>query len=66
MLDEAEKIVSSVKVYQATRISTEPSLLEVIQGSRLTLDCAVTVSSELAESLEVFWLKDSSRLVVRR
>ena len=66
LLDEAEKIVSSVKVYQATRISTEPSSLEVVEGSRLTLDCDLTVSSQLAESLEVFWLKDDERLVVRR
>ena len=66
MLDEAEKIVSSVKVYQATRISTEPSVVEVVEGSRLTLDCALTVSPELADSLEVSWLKDSAGLVVRR
>ena len=66
LLDEAEKVVSTVKVYQATRISTEPSSLEGVEGSRLTLDCDLTVSSQLAESLEVFWLKDDERLVVRR
>ena len=66
LLDEAEKIVSNVKVFQATRISTEPSMVEVVEGSRLTLDCDLTVSPQLAESLEVFWLKDEARLSVRR
>ena len=55
-----------MKVYQATRITTEPSLVEVVEGSKLTLDCDLTVSSQLAESLEVFWLKDEVRLEVRR
>ena len=66
LLDEAERIVSTVKVYQATRITTAPSFVEVVEGSRLTLDCDLTVSSELADSLEVFWLKDEVRLEVRR
>ena len=66
LLDEAERIVSTVKVYPATRIATEPSFVEVVEGSRLTLDCDLSVSSELAESLEVFWLKDEVRLEVRR
>ena len=66
LLDETERIVSTVKVYPATRIATAPSFVEVVEGSRLTLDCALTVSSELADSLEVFWLKDEVRLEVRR
>ena len=66
LLDEAEKIVSTVKVYQATRITTAPSSVEVVEGAKLTLDCDLTVSSQLEESLEVFWLKDETRLEVRR
>ena len=66
LLDEAEKIVSNVKVFPATRILTEPSMVDVVEGSRFTLDCDLTVSSQLAESLEVFWLKDEERLLVRR
>ena len=66
LLDEAEKIVSSVKVYQATRISTAPSQVEVVEGSRLTLGCDLSVSPLLTESLDVFWSRDSARLAVRR
>ena len=66
LLDEAEKIVSTVKVYQATRITTEPSLVEVVEGSKLTLDCDLSVSPLLRGSLDVFWSRDEARLEVRR
>ena len=51
LVDEAEKSVSHVKVFQGTVIVSEPRTLEVVEGSKIPLDCSVVVSPHLLPSL---------------
>lgn len=54
--------VGALTVWKATTFITKPSTIEVVHGAKAMLDCEVDVDPELADSLDVSWMKDGAKI----